>query len=262
MAKKAVKFPEPGELVVCTATNVKKFGAFVTLDEYESREGFIHVTEVTTGWVKYIRNYVREGQKIVCKVVRVDEERAHIDLSLKAVNDHQRRDKIRAWKNEKKAEKLLEFVDEAIGKEKGWTLGEVGDNIIDSYGSIYAAFEASAIDDGSLKNEGFSGDWTVPFIKIAKENITPPFVSIKGQLDLTNPLPDGAAHLREALLSGEKEEKDLKVTTHYVGAPRYEIWVQAPDYKIAEEELKEAADKIIETMKGRGGAGEFQRKRE
>jgi translation initiation factor 2 subunit 1 len=67
---KASEFPEEGELVVCTVQNVKNFGAFVTLDEYGNKEGFIHVRDVATGWVKYIRDYVREGQKIVTKVKR------------------------------------------------------------------------------------------------------------------------------------------------------------------------------------------------
>lgn len=104
------EFPEEGELVVCTVQNVKNFGAFVTLDEYGGKEGFIHVRDVATGWVKYIRDYVREGQKVVCKVLGVDSTKGHIDLSLKSVNEHQRREKVQQWKNETKAEKLLEIV--------------------------------------------------------------------------------------------------------------------------------------------------------
>lgn len=53
---KTSEFPEEGELVVCTVQNVKNFGAFVTLDEYGNKEGFIHVRDVATGWVKYIRD--------------------------------------------------------------------------------------------------------------------------------------------------------------------------------------------------------------
>ena len=81
------EWPEEGELVVCTVKNVKNFGAFGDLDEYDGKEGFIHVAEVSSGWIKYIRDYVREGQKLVCKVLRVDKEKGHIDLSLKAVKD-------------------------------------------------------------------------------------------------------------------------------------------------------------------------------
>ena len=107
-------FPENGDLVVCTVKNVKNFGAFVTLDEYDDKEGFVHVRDVATGWVKYIRDFVREGQKIVCKVLGVDSSKGHIDLSLKSVNEHQKREKIQQWKNEKKAEKLVEIVAERM----------------------------------------------------------------------------------------------------------------------------------------------------
>src|SRR4030065_1291132 len=98
------EWPGGGELVVCSVSNVKNFGAFVALDEYEGKEGFIHIAEVSSGWIKYIRDYVREGQKVVCKVLRVDPSKGQVDLSLKAVNGHQRRAKIQAGKNEQKGE--------------------------------------------------------------------------------------------------------------------------------------------------------------
>ncbi|HIG99419.1 MAG TPA: S1 RNA-binding domain-containing protein, partial [Thermoplasmata archaeon] len=104
------EYPEEGELVVGTITKVQGFGAFVSLDEYPNKEGFIHISEIATGWVKRIRNFVREKQKVVCKVVHVDEAKKHIDLSLKKVNDHQRREKIQDWKNAQKATKLFEMV--------------------------------------------------------------------------------------------------------------------------------------------------------
>ncbi len=87
------EYPEEGDLVVGTVTSIRNFGAFVTLDEYASREAFIHLSEVATGWVKYIRDHIREGQKIVARVLRVDPAKSQIDLSLKRINDHQRREK-------------------------------------------------------------------------------------------------------------------------------------------------------------------------
>src|SRR5512136_1689831 len=125
------EFPDIGDLVVCSVTNVKNFGAFVTLDEFGGKEGFIHVRDVATGWVKYIRDHVREGQKIVCKVLGVDKERGHIDLSLKQVNDHQRREQIQEWKNEKKADKLLEIAGTKLGKTLDQAFTDIGDKLID-----------------------------------------------------------------------------------------------------------------------------------
>ena len=74
-------WPEEGELVVCTVATVKDFVAFVLLDEYHGREGLIPISEIATGWIKYIRDHISEGQKIVCKVLHVDTQKGHIDRS-------------------------------------------------------------------------------------------------------------------------------------------------------------------------------------
>ena len=66
------EYPEEGEFVVGTVNKVQSYGAFVTLDEYQSREGFIHIAEIASGWVKRIRNHIKEKQKVVCKVMHVD----------------------------------------------------------------------------------------------------------------------------------------------------------------------------------------------
>jgi len=105
MTKK--EYPEEGELVVGTAVKVQNFGAFVTLDEYPGREGFIHIAEIATGWVKRIKNHIKEKQKVVCKVMHVDMKKDHVDLSLKRVNEHQRRDKIQEWKNSQRSYKKV-----------------------------------------------------------------------------------------------------------------------------------------------------------
>ena len=252
------EFPEEGELVVCTVQNVKNFGAFVTLDEYGDKEGFIHVRDVATGWVKYIRDYVREGQKVVCKVLGVDSAKGHIDLSLKSVNEHQRREKVQQWKNETKAEKLLEIVGTRLDKTTEQCWEEFGYDLVDRFGTLYGAFESCAIDGGALEEVELSGDWTGAFIEVAKENVTPPFVQIAGILELRSPAPDGVDIVRAALKKGmEASVEELRI--QYVGAPRYRLVLTADDYKTAEEALREVTNLVIAEIKESGGDGTFQR---
>jgi len=251
-------FPEEGELVVCTVQNVKNFGAFVTLDEYGNKEGFVHVRDVATGWVKYIRDYIREGQKVVCKVLGVDASKGHIDLSLKSVNEHQRREKIQQWKNETKAEKLLEIVAERLGKTIEACYDEFGMGLIDSFGTLYAAFEQCAANENALEENEFKGSWTKIFVEVARENVTPPFVQISGILELKCPAPDGVDKIRQAILTGMEGTED-RIKVQYVGAPRYRVVVSAPDYKTAEEELREVTSNMIVSIKECGGEGDFHR---
>jgi len=259
-AARGYDWPDEGELVVCSVANVKNFGAFVTLDEYENKEGFIHIAEVSSGWIKYIRDYVREGQKVVTKVLKVDQEKGHIDLSLKAVNEHQRREKIQEWKNEQKAENLLGIVATRLGKTPAECWEEFGYELLDSFGTLYRAYEESVMDDSALEQEGFKGPWVKVFVEVARENIVPPHVTIDGYLEATDPCPDGAVHLREALTKAATEGDGISVKVQYIGAPRYRIVVRAPDYRVAEEEIQKAAARVIKALTAKGGEATFHRK--
>jgi len=257
------EYPEEGDLVVGTVVKVQNFGAFVTLDEYPSREGFIHIAEIATGWVKRIRNHIKEKQKIVCKVMHVDTDKDHVDLSLKRVNEHQRRDKIQEWKNSQKSEKLLEMVAKQIGKSVDQCYTDFAQDLIKKYGTLYAAFEECAYDPETLKNDGLKGDWLKDFEEIAKTSISIPFVDIKGYLDITSWLPDGIKHIRDVLSEAEKSEyEDVDIQIKYIGAPQYMIAVKAPDYKIAEDEMKKTVEKIKISIKKHNGDCEFHRKLE
>ena len=254
-------FPDIGDLVVCSVTNVKNFGAFVTLDEYGGKEGFIHVRDVATGWVKYIRDHVREGQKAVCKVLGVDKEKGHIDLSLKQVNEHARREKIQEWKNEKKADKLLEIVGTKMGKTPEQAYDEVGDKLLKEYGTLYGAFEEVNVNPDALKDLGIDKKWSAAITEVAKENIELPSVTIDGTLELSCPGSDGIDYVKKALAAGPDTD-GIEIKIHYVGAPKYKITVTAEDYKTAEQEMKDSVQRISASVEKHGGSASFKRKEE
>src|SRR3989338_3423064 len=102
-------FPEEDELVMCTITKVQPHSVFCNLDEYD-KGAMIHISEVSPGRIRNIRDFVKEGKKVVCKVLRVNEEKGHIDLSLRRVTETQRRLKVDEIKQEQKSEKIIEFV--------------------------------------------------------------------------------------------------------------------------------------------------------
>ncbi len=251
-------FPEHGELVVCTVKNVKNFGAFVTLDEYDEKEGFVHVRDVATGWVKYIRDYIREGQKIVCKVLGVDSSKGHIDLSLKSVNEHQKREKIQQWKNEKKAEKLIEIIAERMEISVDEAYDMFGNDLLEVYETLFSAFEAVIADQEDFLQD-FSGDWIDTFIEVAKENVVPPSVQIDGILELTSSAPDGMELVKHALMAAEAVAEGSNVEITCVGCPKYRIVVIATEYKEAEEIMKEVSSAAIDDLIANGGSAALKR---
>ena len=63
--------PEDGDYIIGRVIEVKDFGATLDLLEYTDQKAFVHISEVASGWVKYIRDFIREGQMVVAKVTKV-----------------------------------------------------------------------------------------------------------------------------------------------------------------------------------------------
>jgi translation initiation factor 2 subunit 1 len=236
---------------------VVDFGAFVSMDEYAGKQGLIHISEVASGWIKYIRDHVREGQKIVCKVLNVDTSRHHIDLSLKDVNEHQRREKIQEWKADQKAWKWLEMA----YKDRPDDVKRVSDALMGTYESLYLAMEDAAISGAdALKDIGLPEEDVTILENLSRENVKIPSVEISGYVDIFSPAPDGVEVIRKALKQAKRiKDKDATLNITYIGAPRYRIHVNAPDYKHAESVLKKSAQAAVKYIEQHGGEGTFHR---
>lgn len=246
--------PEVGDLVVVTIKEVKGFGANVRLEEYPGKEGFIHIAEVATGWVKHIKDYLREGQKTVCKVLNVDRGRGYVDLSLKRVNEHQKREKISSWKNEQKAEKLLEIVASQLKVSVNQAEKDFAGDLRVQYGTLYDAFEdASASEEWLPESEGI---WKEAFQKVAKENVVMPYIKIGGYVEAYSLAPNGVELLRDVFSSAIDDNVEIQ----YAGAPRYRLTVTDKDYKSAEDILKKTVQNILDLSKKKGVVAEFTRK--
>ena len=83
---------EIGDIVEGVITGVQPYGAFVRLDD--NYYGLIHISEISYRFVSNIHSYVKEGDTVRAKIVDIDEENQQVRLSLKAVNNTNRRKRI------------------------------------------------------------------------------------------------------------------------------------------------------------------------
>jgi len=256
-------WPDKGELVVGKIDEIEDFGVFVDLEEYEDKRGLAHISEVASGWIKNVRDHVTEGERVVAKVLEVDEGSQQIDLSIKDVNDHQRSEKIQEWKNEQKADNWMEL---AFGEDvDDETYAAVANELLAEFGSLYDGFEQSAIHGAkALEDTDLSEEEVDAILETARENVSVPYVRVTGYVDIESPDGDGVDDIKEALKAASgngdvPDEIDLEVT--YVGAPEYRIRVKAPNYKTAESQLESAADRARNAVESAGGSAEFHRER-
>ncbi|ANF22977.1 translation initiation factor IF-2 subunit alpha [Thermococcus piezophilus] len=263
MPRKAKEYPEEGEFVIATVKSIHPYGAFLKLDEYPGKEGFMHISEVASTWVKNIRDFVREGQKIVAKVIRVDPSKGHIDLSLKRVNQQQRKAKLQEYKRAQKAENLLKMAAEKLGKDFDTAWREVWVPLEEEYGEVYAAFEDAAQNGIEVLKGIIPDEWFEPLNEVVTNYVEVPTVTIDAEFEITVPKPNGIEIIKEALIRARdrvNEEKDIEVKFTYQGAPRYRIDITAPDYYKAEEVLEDIAEEILRVIKQAGGEATLLRK--
>ena len=250
-------FPEEDELVMCTVTKVQFHSVFANLDDY-GKSGMIHISEVSPGRIRNIRDYVKEGKKVVCKVLRINTERGHIDLSLRRVTETQKRKKVDEIKQEQKAEKILEFVTKDLNLDVKKLFEEIITNISKKYDSLYEFFQEVVTDSNAIKDAGIDAKTAKNLEEAIKSRIKEVSVKIEGKLKLTSYAANGVDVVKEALKKAT-EIGEENISIKYLGAGSYNLIVNARDYKEAEKLLEDALEKALEYVRKNEGEGEFVR---
>lgn len=246
-------FPTEGELVVCTITKLNPYSAFALLEEY-NRTGMVHISEASSRWIKDIREALREGQRVVCRVLNIDRERGHIGLSVKRVRKEESIRKINEFKAEEKAEKLLE----AVGKERGKTFDETYDELgrllQDRFGLLFKAFKVAQKDRELLVRKGVPVAWADAMESVAKKTFERETVTLKGELDMSSDAANGITIIKGALIDAQKKGANVR----YISAPRYSISLSGSDPKTTEKTLVAIANQVVRDIRSRGGEADFR----
>ena len=262
MAERKPEWPEVGDLVIATIETVTDYGAYAKLDEYNKR-GLLHVSEISSSWIRNIRDFVREGQKMVLKVLRVDTEKGHIDLSLRRVTKREKIEKIKSWKKDRKAEALLREVAEKVGLSDEEVYGKAGVLVEEKYG-LYEGFE-KVVKEGPevLTKIGVPENLAEAFAEVAEERIHVKMVRVKGIIEVRCMKPNGVKIIKDSFLNAKKAEKtkDADVRFYVVAAPKYSVEVLAENYRCAEEVLQKVAQSVISNVVKAGGQGTFRREK-
>ena len=252
MSTEIQELPEQGEIVIATITKVMEHGAYVSLDEYDGLQGFLHVSEIAPGWIRSVSKFVKKGEKKVFLVKKVNPKRADIDLSLKQVSIDQKKKKRLGVKRQNKAKTLMIDV-QVKAKLLDDDVEKLEDSLYSKYDSIYDAFIDLARSGISVIKDLKVPKKTLSALEEISSKIKVPSVEIRGILEIINNKSDGVEIIKNTLLDVLKENKDKNIQITYVGAPKYRLAVKAQDFKSAEKIMKpilEEIQRIIENKKG------------
>jgi translation initiation factor 2 subunit 1 len=255
-------WPETGEMVVATVSRIESYGAYVTLDEYGGKEALLHISEISSRWVRNIRNHVREGQKVVLQVLRVDASKGQVDLSLRRVNKDDRRKKLEQWKKTRKGETLLKQSAAVLKLTPEDLYAEITPKLTAVGLNLYDALEQAAKKGSKVFIDADIKPKTAEALaSVAKDKIVVKGVTIQGVFEVTALGSRGIEEIK-SLFEDAKEvgEKSEAITNIFsLGAPRYRIEVTSDDYKKAEAALDAIVKNSESTWSSHEGAIAFKR---
>lgn len=264
MVYKKKGIPEENSVVLCTVKNILPNAIFCELDEYENQEGMIYISEVAPGRIRNIRDYVKEGKKLVCLVLRVDPVKKHVDLSLRRVPLSLRNKKNEEYKQEQKSEKLLGLVAKELGISVKEVYEKIGVKLIDHFGLLGHAFSAiAATGADEIKELKLPPREAEVLVRVVQEKIKPVEVNIPITIVLQSTAEHGVNDIKEILRSGADvaKKQNVKMTILYISAPRYRLEVFANDYKTAEEGITQITEVVLNEAKKRKASCEVVREK-
>ncbi|MEK0353527.1 MAG: S1 RNA-binding domain-containing protein [Nitrosopumilus sp.] len=256
MSTETQEMPEQGEIVLATVTKVMDHGSYVTLDEYDDIQGFLHISEIAPGWIRSINRFVKDGEKKVLLVKKVNLKRGDIDLSLKQISKDQKKQKLKEVKKFEKGKTLLQNVKEKA-KLSDEEVEKLEDSIYSKFDSVYDAFIEI----------GRNGMESVKELKLAKKTadaiegicsrIKLPSVEIRGIIEITNEKSDGVEIIKKILIDVLKKDSAIDIT--YLGAPKYRLSITSDNFKSAEKTLKPIIAEIQSNIEKKKGSFKFTR---
>jgi len=69
-------YPEEDEIVLCKVTKIFPNSVFVELLEYH-KPGMVHISEVSPGRIRNLRDFVSVDRQIICKILSVNKEKGY-----------------------------------------------------------------------------------------------------------------------------------------------------------------------------------------
>lgn len=73
------------EVVKVKITGIQKYGAFAVMEDNDYN-GLIHISQISYGYVKNIRDFMNVGDSIYAEILTVDDENRQIKLSIKDID--------------------------------------------------------------------------------------------------------------------------------------------------------------------------------
>lgn len=242
-----VEYPKVSDVVICKVTKITDFGVFVSLLEYDNIEAFIHVSQVSSTWVKNIHNHVKINQIRAGKVLNVDTYKNHVDLSFNRVTAAEEKRKISDYRMFKRAQGLLTAVSKELKLTEDEVWKDIAEPILEKETNLYTGF-VNILKFGFKHYPDINKKYETKLLELLEKSITIKDKKISSILEISNASENGIEIIKKALSKIITENKN--VTVVYIASGKYELTVIAKDYKQASKKINDCFSSLTKLLKG------------
>jgi len=216
---------EEGDLVLCTVKNVTNTITFVELPN--GQEGTIISSEIASGRIKLMRQYVVPNKKIVCKILKIEGD--HIHLSLRRVSSKENKEVMQKWKAEQAINVAFKQI---LGKDEE----KIREKILEQFEN-FSEFINSARTDESLISKYIPKEKQDAIKTVFQKKRKTE--ELKQKIKIKCVEEDGIKKIKDIF-----NIKDKNIAINYISAGNFELKLTVDDFKQGKKRMAEIIEEL------------------
>lgn len=241
-----IEYPKIAEIIVCKITKITDFGVFVSLLEYDEMEGFVHVSQISSTWVKNIHNHVKLNQIRAAKVLHIDPRKNHIDVSFTRVSSADEKRKISDYRLFKRAQGLMSAIATDLDLDSDVAWSKIAEPLMEKTPNLYDGF-VNIVRYGVEYCPDIDKKYSVKLLDILSKSITVKDKKISCILELSCNQENGINIIKKNLLKIIEDFKDVDIT--YLAPGKYELIIVGKDYKLVQKKYTDVSTALEKLFK-------------
>jgi len=252
------EFPEVDDMVMVRVNTINEIGAWVSLLEYNNKEGFILLSELSRRRMRSVAKHIRVGKQEVLQVLRVDKDKGYIDLSKKNLQEEDIAECTARFNKSKAVHSIMSHVVQQQNEEPFVELEDlykmVGWPLYKKFEHAYDSFKKAASGEDIFEGIELRPSLKDLLLKTIQHRLGSQPVKIQADIQVTCFSYEGIDAIKPALRAGQAcgtEENPIRV--QLVCSPEYILVTSAIDHERGIETVKKAVEAIQTEIKKQGG---------
>ncbi|AFM99355.1 translation initiation factor 2 subunit alpha [Encephalitozoon hellem ATCC 50504] len=241
------KYPREGEIVMGRVVSIGGDGLTLNLLEYGDLEGLVLLGELSKRRVKSIQQVTKVGNIEICNVLKVDEERGYIDLSMSKVTENEKAECRETSAKNKLAYHIMLKAAKRLKMEVSDLYEKMGYDKEEEFGSLYYFF-ARVKDNGDIMDDDEIG---LTIKNLIREQFQASTYKVRADIDVMCSSKGGIDSIKKAFAEALKLDPRLEFCL--IKTPTYSVTRVSGNKDKAYEVVREACNILISNIQKEGG---------